>query len=76
MRLLQTLVILERSRGFQDNCDDCDYNHIVFEYMMNYSVDSLRMSYHEAKKKEKERISDDLLLELGYSFEDVLRRTD
>lgn len=76
MRLLQTLVILERSRGFKDNCDDCDFNYIIFEYMMNYSVDSLRMSYHQAKKKEKERPSDDLLLELGYSLETVARRTD
>lgn len=76
MRLLQTLVILERSRGFQDNCDDYDYNHLVFEFIMNYSVDSLRHAYHEGKKKDRERVSDDLLLELGYSVDDVMRRTD
>lgn len=76
MKLLQTLIILEHSRGLKDNCDDCDFNYIVFEYLMNYSVDSLRMSYHQAKKKEKERASDDLLLELGYSVEDIARRTD
>lgn len=76
MRLLQTLVILERSKGFQDNCDDWDYNYIVFEYFMNYSLESLRTSYHKAKKQEQERVSDDLLLELGYSMDDVAGRTD
>lgn len=55
---------------------DSDYDYIMFEFNMNYSVDSVRSAYHEAKQKEAERASDDLLRKLGYSDSDILNRKD
>jgi len=41
---------------------------------MNFSIDSMRYSYYETKKKAKEIPSDELLHELGYSDEEILNK--
>lgn len=55
---------------------DRDYNYIMYEFNMNYSLESLRRGYLKAKKEEKERVSDDVLRSLGYSDSDILKRND
>ncbi len=55
---------------------DNDYQYIVFEFNMNFSIDSLRKSYYESKKKLKENDNDDILRELGYSDSDILNKHD
>lgn len=52
---------------------DNDWNYIVFEFNMNYTMESVRNGYLEAKKKEKESEVDiDLMRELGFSDADIL----
>lgn len=55
---------------------DDDYNYIMFEFNMNYTVESVRHGYQEIKKKESENASDELLAELGYSDADILNKHD
>ncbi len=55
---------------------DRDYNYIMYEFNMNYSLESLRRGYLKAQKEEKERVSDDVLRSLGYSDSDILKRND
>ena len=53
---------------------DDDYNYIMFEFNMNYTIESVRNGYQEIKKKESENLSDELLAELGYSDADILNK--
>ncbi len=55
---------------------DRDYNYIMYEFNMNYSLESLRRGYLKSQKEEKERVSDDVLRSLGYSDSDILKRND
>lgn len=55
---------------------DDDYNYIIFEFQMNYTIDSVRHGYIENQKKQKERVQDDLLRKLGYSDSDILKRKE
>lgn len=55
---------------------DDDWEFIVFEFNMNYSVDSMRSAYQEAIKKEKSHVDDDLLISLGYTDKDLLERRE
>ena len=59
-----------------NNTDDENYNFLLYDFAMNYSLDSLRTGYQEWKKKEQAQIDDDLLRELGYSEEDILLNQD
>lgn len=56
----------------QQNRDD-EWLHIIYEFAMNYSVDSLRKGYFENQKAEKEKASNELLRNLGYSESDILK---
>lgn len=53
---------------------DDDYQYIMFEFNMNYTVESVRHGYQEMKKKESENVSDDLLAKLGYTDADILNK--
>lgn len=55
---------------------DNDYNYIMFEFNMNYSIESVRNGYIKGKKAKSERVSDDILLRLGYTDKDLLNRRD
>lgn len=52
---------------------DDDLNYILFEFNMNYTVDSVRSVYHENRNN---TVSDDILRELGYDDEDIMRCHD
>lgn len=51
---------------------DDDYNYIMFEFQMNYTVDSIRNGYIKVQKEKENKASDDLLHKLGYSDKDIL----
>lgn len=55
---------------------DDDYDFIIYEFMMNYSVESIRNGYWERKKKESQKVDNDLLLELGYNDDDLLNKRE
>lgn len=63
---------------YQVNKDliDEDYTYILFEFNMNFTIDSIRSGYNENKKKQTENDNDDILAELGYSDEDILNKHD
>lgn len=50
---------------------DNDWCYLVFEFSMNYTLDGLRYAYHKEKKKEKEKVTADLLRKLGYTEEQI-----
>jgi hypothetical protein len=50
---------------------DDDWCYLVFEFSMNYTLDGLRYAYHKEKKKEKEKVTADLLRKLGYTEEQI-----
>lgn len=53
---------------------DDDYHYIVFEFNMNYTIESVRHGYLESKKQKKEsEVDDDLMRKLGYSDSDILQ---
>lgn len=53
---------------------DDDYNYIMFEFQMNYTVDSIRNGYIKVQKEKENKASDDLLHKLGYSDKDILNK--
>lgn len=55
-----------------DYIDD-DWHYIVYEFNMNYTEDMLREGYHEMKQKAEQIPDDDILRELGYTDEDLLK---
>lgn len=55
---------------------DDTWNYIVFQFIMNYTEESIRHGYLEAKKKNADNADDELLAELGYSDEDILNKHD
>ena len=52
---------------------DLDWNYIIYEFNMNYSLDSIRLAYQKTKK-ESEKPTNDLLRELGYTDDDLLKK--
>lgn len=58
--------------GYQQNNDDEDLEFLLYDFAMNYSIDSLRKGYFDWKKKIESEVDDDLLRELGYSEDDIL----
>ena len=59
--------------GYQQNNDDEDLEFLLYDFAMNYSIDSLRKGYFDWKKKNESEVDDDLLRELGYSEDDILK---
>lgn len=55
---------------------DDDYNYIIFEFQMNYTIESIRHGYIENRKKQNDRVKDELLKKLGYSDSDILNRKE
>lgn len=53
---------------------DSDWSFIVYEFTMNYSIDSLRQAYREYLKKENEKVNNEMLRKLGYSEESISKR--
>lgn len=58
--------------GLKPDIDDENYDFLVYDFAMNYSMDSLRQGYFKWKEKEDSKVDDDLLRELGYSEDDIL----
>ena len=52
---------------------DKDWEYIMFEYAMNFSLGSIREGYRQCKQKKAQEVDDNTLRELGYSEEDILR---
>lgn len=59
--------------GLNCNNEDEHLDFLLYDFAMNYSIDSLRIGYMKWKEKENSEVDDDLLRELGYSEEDILR---
>ena len=53
---------------------DEDYQYIMFEFNMNYTVEGVRHGYLKHKEEKNKIPTDELMAELGYSDEDVLNR--
>lgn len=70
--ILTSQHLLKGCQVQNDLCDG-DWAFIVYEFFMNFSVDSLRHSYFENQKKKETEVSDDLLRELGYSEDAILK---
>jgi len=47
------------------------YYLIWFEFLMNYDKLGIRDAYQREKQKQKNRVDEDTLRELGYSEEDI-----
>lgn len=58
----------------KSDLQDDDWNFIVCEFALNYSIDSIRWSYNKYKEESKKKVDADKLRELGYS-EDVIARS-
>lgn len=50
---------------------DDDWCYIIFEFVMNYSIDSFRTSYAKNKEDESKKVKADTLRKLGYSEEQI-----
>ena len=53
---------------------DTDWAYIIYEFAMNYSIESLRSGYQAQKEKEKQSVDNDLLRQLGYSEDSISQR--
>lgn len=51
---------------------DEDWNYIVFEFSMNFTVDSVRSAYWKSKEEQNKFVDKEMLRELGYNDEDIL----
>lgn len=58
--------------GLNYNYEDEDLDFLLYDFAMNYSIDSLRTGYNKWMENENSKVDDDLLRELGYSEEDIL----
>lgn len=52
---------------------DEDWEFIVFEYAMNFSIESLREAYRKQKEDEKNAVDAETLRMLGYSEEAIAK---
>lgn len=69
--MLVNKVYLQAYQTNSENIDD-NYNHIIFEFGMNYTVDSIRECYIKRKKEMENKADAELLRSLGYSDKDIL----
>lgn len=78
MKVVVEITNLDYLKGFQidEELIDDDYNYILWEYHMNFSLESLRNGYQELKEKKNSQVTDDILLELGYGDSDILNRKE
>lgn len=73
MELINLVSFREFPVKNKDYIDD-DFNYIVFEFCMNFSLESVRSAYFENKKNKP--VSENILRELGYDDDDILRCCD
>jgi hypothetical protein len=52
---------------------DDDWADIVYDFSMNFSIDSARAGYQKIQEKEKSRVSRNELRAAGYTEEDIAR---
>lgn len=52
---------------------DDDWNYIIYEFAMNYNLETFRRFYGDMKKKEKEKVDAEKMRKLGYSEEQIAR---
>lgn len=50
---------------------DDDWYFIMFEFAMNYSLDSIRIAYAKQHEEEKKKVNAEKLRALGYSEEQI-----
>jgi hypothetical protein len=53
---------------------DADWEFIVFEYAMNFSLDALKDGYSKHKQEEAAKVDAETLRMLGYSEDAILNR--
>lgn len=53
---------------------DADWEFIVFEYAMNFSLDELKDGYRKHKQEEATKVDAETLRMLGYSEDAILNR--
>lgn len=70
MELINLVSFQEFPVKNKDYIDD-DLNYILFEFIMNFTTESVRSVYWENKNNKP--VSDDILRELGYDDDDILR---
>lgn len=74
MRTLAVQEFFQESPVAKENRDE-DWEYIVFEYAMNFSIPQIKEAYKKHKKETGDAVDADTLRKLGYSEEDILRRT-
>lgn len=55
---------------------DSDWEYIVFEFAMNFTLDGVRAAYQKQKEQEANYVDDETLRKLGYSEEAIMNRID
>lgn len=55
---------------------DSDWEFIVFEFAMNFTIEDMRAAYQKQKEHDANIVDDETLRKLGYSEEDIMNRTD
>lgn len=60
----------------KSDLQDGDWEYIIYEINMNYTIDSLRQGYAEMRKKQSNYVSNDVLRAAGYSEEDIANRLE
>lgn len=53
---------------------DADWEFIVFEYAMNFSLEELKDGYRKHKREESAKVDAETLRMLGYSEDAILNR--
>lgn len=73
METVKFLIVQDFLKGYQVESDlvDGDFCFILFEFIMNYTTESLRAAYHNQKKLNDNKVNSETLRKLGYSEEDI-----
>lgn len=72
LQMLLNQVYLKVCQVPTDLQDD-DWNYIVFEFSMNFTLDSIRTAYFKEKEEKEKMLDNDTLRALGYTDEDLLK---
>ncbi len=58
-----------------ETSDDEFYNFMLYDFVMNYSLENMRQGYGDILEKRNNKIDNELLRKLGYSEEDIAKNT-
>lgn len=58
-----------------ETSDDEFYNFMLYDFVMNYSLETMRQGYVDTLEKKNNKIDNELLRKLGYSEEDIAKNT-